>query len=132
MESQISLAGPAPVCVCVCACVLVCFLTRQRQYCIFHSSCRLIGCDICLRRTLPSFLPSPHLSTPYLLLSPFICSPLLIPSLFLFFTQRKKKKKRFPFKIKCVFVCSAIVEMGDRHRANNNQSEHNNAPLMWC
>lgn len=51
---------------------------------------------------------------------------------FLILYTAQKKKKRFPFKIKCVFVCSAIVEMGDRHRANNNQSEHNNAPLMWC
>ena len=81
--------GWASVCACVCLCTCVhwhvrCFLTRQQQYCSFHSSCRLMGCDICLRRTLPSFLPSPHLSTPYLLFSHFICFPLLYPYLSLF------------------------------------------------
>lgn len=98
------------VCACVCWCVHG-FLTRQRQYCIFHSSCRLIGCDICLCRTLPSFLPSPLLFTP-------------LSSLFSFHLCSSPHSLSF-------LISSSLHVVKMRFYNNNNLSGQKTALLIW-
>lgn len=117
------------VCMWECECVRG-FLTRQRQYCIFHSSCRLIGCDICLCRTVPSFLPSLPFSTPHRILSPSICAPHLISSVSLYLCSLTRRENEVSLKV-MHFLFSTTLVIGDLHIAENQYDWKKSCLWVW-